>query len=145
MKSLTLLLILSLFSSSACSAADESYYLVQYEVVGSTKSVMVTLTKPGASMEQHTWKVPFTLPPLPFGGMDTATISAQKQSERGDVTVRILVNGKVVREATSSSAYGIASVNWTGMLDAKGEQAITSTEELAKAKALAKKPVPPPN
>jgi hypothetical protein len=90
---------------------------IKYEVTGTASSVSITLTNPGGGIEQYSnVKIPgsyeFSVP-IQRGSFNYyhASISAQNNGSRGDVTVTIYVNGKKFRTSTSSGAYVIASAD----------------------------------
>jgi Mycobacterium membrane protein len=91
-----------------------NFRLVTYEVLGSASSVDTTERTPSGSRQQSNVAVPMT---RESGGPVTysmspgafAYISAQNNGDTGVVTCRILVDGMVLAEVSSSGAYVIAT------------------------------------
>ena len=84
---------------------------VVYEIVGTAKSVSITLSNPTGGTEQYgNAKVPQSITYSDFKS-DFLYISAQNNGEQGSVTVTIYVNGQAVKTATSSGAYVIATAS----------------------------------
>lgn len=87
---------------------------VVYELDGSVNYADITIVTPDG-MEQITADVPLMNRNgdvglhLTFPAGEFVSISAQKPGERGTLTCRIKVDGRVVSENTSTAAYGIAS------------------------------------
>lgn len=73
----------------------------------------LTYSTSGGGTEQKTIALPGSVKysNFPVGGF--MYISAQKQSADGSINVSISVNGKMIKSATSSAPYGIASVSGT--------------------------------
>lgn len=83
---------------------------IKYEVTGSAKSVSVTLTNGEGGTEQFNdvsvpWRRTYSLK----NGF--VYLSAQNQGSAGTVTVKIYVDGKVIKESSSSGEYVIASAS----------------------------------
>jgi hypothetical protein len=106
---------------TACGGGDSEpekpkFAVIRYEVTGLlTTRASVTYENTGKT-EQKTVNLPASLPD--FGVAigepgDFLYVSAQNQSSSGSVTVNILVNGTVVKSATSSGAFGIATARAT--------------------------------
>ena len=86
---------------------------VVYEVEGDVGSADVTLVTP-TGMEQQSVAVPMRTKVggavrFTFVSGSPVVISAQKKGAEGSITCRILVDGLVVSQNTSTVAYGIAS------------------------------------
>lgn len=98
-------------ATQAADTADGT--LVMYEVTGPAKATNVTYTKEGFQMEQ------VANPTLPFRkeltftdtvtGFSGLSLVAQNGQASGDITCRILVDGKEVANSTSSGAYAVVS------------------------------------
>ncbi len=73
-------------------------------------SANVTYSNESGGTEQNTVRFPWILEmKVPAGRF--LYLSAQKTEERGTVRAAISVEGKIVQEANSSAAFGIASVS----------------------------------
>jgi|SRR6185369_7776735 len=79
---------------------------VTYRITGTTKNVDITLTNASGGTEQRNIAPPYE---LSFTGSGALYISGQNKWDAGVVTCEILVDGKVIQTATSSTAYGIAT------------------------------------
>jgi hypothetical protein len=84
---------------------------INYRVTGSAQRASITMETPQGT-EQHEVSIPWTSPTYTFKGMNHAYVSAQNQGESGTVSVVLVVNGSTYKQATSSGAYSIATVNW---------------------------------
>lgn len=83
---------------------------VSYQVTGIAPQAALTYAIPGDGSEQQTVSLPWGTTRR-FGADDFLYLSAQNQSETGSVTVSISINGGHPITATSSGAYGIATVS----------------------------------
>jgi hypothetical protein len=84
-----------------------------YEITGTASKVFVTMYTSSGSIEQYNdVYLPRT---YSFSNYDYwyASISAQNLGPEGSVTVKIIVNGVVVQQATSSGGYTIAMTNYS--------------------------------
>jgi hypothetical protein len=90
---------------------------IKYEFTGTASSVNLTLTNQDGGIEQYNnVKVPgfreFSVSiKRGMANYYHASLMAQNNGSRGDVTVTIYVNGKKFRTATSRGAYAIASAD----------------------------------
>lgn len=84
-------------------------YFVEYRAGGSTRSVNVTFRGPGGT-EQHYAYVDRSWS-MTVGKGHSLYFSAQNRSDYGSVTAEIWVNGVKVKTASSTAAYGIATVS----------------------------------
>ncbi len=84
---------------------------VVYEITGTAESVDVTLNSASGGTEQYSnVSVPHSYRYSNFQD-DFLYISAQNNGDTGTVTVKIYVNGKLVKSASSSGAYVIATAS----------------------------------
>lgn len=90
---------------------------VVYQVIGTVRWADVTMQTPTGTSQQ-TPDVPLTDASTGKQGLtfefpagSYVAISAQKKDEAGAITCRIIVDGVMVSENTSTAAYGIASCN----------------------------------
>ncbi len=97
--------------------ADPAGSTVVYEVTGKG-SALVTYAKEGFSQEQVTgaklpWRkeLAFTDEVTQFTPL---SVVAQHSSGGGDITCRVLVDGKVVGESTSSGQYAVVTCTGAG-------------------------------
>lgn len=110
MKKLLLLLLIAISFSSCKKEPENTVY--RYEVSGSANDYSITYANSGGNTEQKSsvtsgWYYYWT---------DTdfdrfLYISAQNNTGTGTVTVKILQDGKVIKEATSTGAYVIATAS----------------------------------
>lgn len=111
---------------SACGGGDPTpapaTYVVEYSVTGQGTGAFVVPTGATASLtyrnssggtEQKTITLPGVVKYNDFPSGGFMYMSAQKQGADGAITVSISINGKTVKTATSTSAYGIATVSGT--------------------------------
>jgi hypothetical protein len=100
-------------SSNQAGIPDPSQtWQVQYKVSGSARSANITISVPGGGTEQRPVTIPYTSPMYSFKGWDSVYVSAQNNGEYGSVIAEIVVNGSVLKTATSQGEYSIASVSW---------------------------------
>ncbi|MFA7218425.1 MAG: MmpS family transport accessory protein [Dehalococcoidales bacterium] len=86
---------------------------VTYQVTGSAPSASVTLFNSTGGMVQYSdVSLPYT---KTYSDYDYwyASILAQNMGASGSVTVKIIVNGQVVKQSTSSGAYVIATSDYS--------------------------------
>ena len=100
------------FASDVADAhAERELRRVEYRVTQAPGKVMITMSKPGGSIEQHDARsLPWSHEFSAYTG-EHISLSAQNQSDYGTVGVTILVNGVTVKSASSNADYGIASVH----------------------------------
>ena len=115
-KFLLVLFIVGSLVFMACDINDTvyGYSTYKYEVAGSAQSVRITINDENGNTVQHTVEVPWSMS-FQKDNMYSywAYLSAQNQGKEGTVIVRIYRNDKLQKEATSSGAYCIASVNYS--------------------------------
>lgn len=83
---------------------------VVYQIEGTAAVADLTYTNSGGDTEQQSGvsaPVPDVSVTLPRGGL--AYVAAQNMTGTGDITCRILVDGAVVKETTSTGGYAIAT------------------------------------
>jgi hypothetical protein len=108
----------ALFAPAACSiTGDEDFvtnhHSLSYEISGTASKVFVTMYTPSGSIEQHdSVYLPRT---YNYSTYDYwfSSISAQNLGDSGSVTVKIIVDGVVVKQATSTGAYVIAMADYS--------------------------------
>ncbi|GEM_PF-2765011 len=89
--------------------ADGRYY-VEYAITGETYAVNITMRNANGDLEQHKvmtgWR-------YGFDGRrgQILYLSGQNQRDFGDVGVQIFVNGELVKSASSTADYGVATVS----------------------------------
>lgn len=105
-------ILISIFLLIACGNMKESGKTkeIKYEITGSARSVSVTLSNGEGGTEQFNdvsvpWKKTYSIK----NGF--VYLSAQNQGSSGTVTVKIYVDGKVIKESSSSGEYVIASAS----------------------------------
>jgi hypothetical protein len=81
---------------------------VVYRITGTTGNVDVTLKNASGGTEQRNVAPPYTLNFDGLGGQ-VLYLSGQNKWDAGMVTCEILVDGKVVQTASSSTPFGIAT------------------------------------
>ena len=86
----------------------------RYEVTGTVQSVRITMSIENETTVQRIETVPwvYTFEKDNIGSF-SVYLSVQNQGEDGIFTVKIYRNGKVVRQATSTGAYSIATVSYS--------------------------------
>ena len=102
-----LVFVLAIFLLSSCTK-EKSY---SYEVTGTSGSYSVTLQNSDDNTQQwasvgNGWAYKWSQK-----GTRWLYVSAQNNNASGNVTVRILINGKIVAENTSVGGYTIATVS----------------------------------
>lgn len=90
-------------------AQTQGKYFVEYRVSGSANFASVTIRREGGS-EQHRVRVGESWE-MTLGEGSFLYLSAQNQDKYGRVTAEIWVNGIQVKTASSTAAYGIATVS----------------------------------
>lgn len=104
-------------STSGCGIGHESFeYIVSYGAKGTSDGMTITITTPNGT-EQHRAGATFSSPEVyTFKAGDHAYISAQNQSDHGEVTVKLNYSRKglprVSLASTSTGGYSIATVSW---------------------------------
>jgi hypothetical protein len=101
-----------MFSIIACSSGKRSTqsHSVSYEVIGNTDGASVTYQNQSGGTEQADVGVPWSKYLVSHDG-DSLYVSAQNREDVGSITVRIAVDGKTVKTATSQGGYVIATVS----------------------------------
>lgn len=126
MKNLVLSCLL-VASLAGCGGGDSkpeaSFYTVEYfvssEFIGlppigtPSRSASLTYRNSSGGTEQKTITLPGSVKYTNFPKGGFMYIAAQNQGAVGSVNVSISVNGKLIKAATSSAPYGIASVSDT--------------------------------
>ncbi|HZW05336.1 MAG TPA: hypothetical protein VFF58_00370 [Candidatus Nitrosotalea sp.] len=83
---------------------------VEYAIRGSARAVGLTYRNATGGSEQNDTRLPAALSFYAASGQ-FVYLSAQNKTNSGDVHVSITVDGRLLQEATSSTAYGIASAS----------------------------------
>jgi hypothetical protein len=95
-------------STSTSTGRPSSTYSVRYYVSGTADRASLTLENQSGNTEQITVDLPWSKElTLEYG--DFMYISAQNEDDRGTINCAISVNTITVEQASSNSAYGIAS------------------------------------
>lgn len=105
---------------SACGGGDDGgddkqtskISSVIYEVNVLYGEARITKNLAGSTSQTSTTKGSYTFSSIAKDD-DFLYLSAQKEGSSGMVTVKIIVDGKVFKQATSSAAYGIATASGT--------------------------------
>ncbi len=106
---ISLLLILLMISCNYRSTVNEKR-VVKYEVTGTTRRVnIIFVDASGETEEFYKIKIPWERNIYPKNGY--LYLSVQNARDDGSVTARIWVDGKIIKESTSSGAYVIVSVS----------------------------------
>ncbi|MCF8324035.1 MAG: hypothetical protein K9I84_03675 [Leadbetterella sp.] len=110
MKNFKLILVFTIIAAFllASCAKEKSY---SYEVTGTSGSYSVTLQNADDNTQQwanvgNGWTYKWSQQ-----GKRWLYVSAQNNRSSGNVTVRILINGKIIAENTSVGGYTIATVS----------------------------------
>lgn len=110
------LIALFMLTLTACGGGDQpGSASVSYSISGDgTTAASLTYANATGGTEQKTVTLPTTVPTsgtysIPPGQF--LYISAQNQSSSGSVTVKIMINGNVWKQSTSSGAYAIATAS----------------------------------
>lgn len=84
-------------------------YKVTYRVDGSSRASL-TYTNSTGGTEQHEVQLPWT---ITFDGNygEHLYLSAQDKGYNGMIVTSISINGRIVKDATSTERYGIATVS----------------------------------
>jgi hypothetical protein len=85
-------------------------HLIEYKLDGSARTVGVTYRNPTGGTEQKDVALPAGMTFYAATG-SFVYLSAQNQGDNGEVHVAVLVDGRLLQEATSSTAYGIATAS----------------------------------
>lgn len=83
-------------------------HTVEYIVEGTAGAAMVTYMNQDAGIQQEDSALPYSRSFQMKSGSFLSLV-AQKNSEAGTITCRIMVDGKQYTEATSTAAYGIVT------------------------------------
>lgn len=102
-------LTLSLLCCGGGRYSDSQTYKVTYRVDGSDRASL-TYTNATGGTEQHEVKLPWQVSFDSQAG-EHLYLSAQDRGQNYGITTSISVNGRVVKDATSTEKYGIATVN----------------------------------
>jgi len=102
-------LALAFFCCAGGRYGDSTNYKVTYRVDG-TGRASLTYTNATGGTEQHDVKLPWT---MSFDGRygEFPYLSAQDKGNNSAIVASISINGRVVKDATSTEEYGIASVS----------------------------------
>ena len=110
-------MILIFFTIILFSSCGPNYADYHYEVTGTEATANITITDLfGSTMQYNGASIPWesdTYRNDSFNNTIFAYISAQNTMPSGALTVKIYRNGKVVKSATSSGAYCIASTSYS--------------------------------
>lgn len=91
---------------------NKTHRFIKYEVGGSTNSALVTYSTGDGGVQQKELSVPwFPTESISVTPGTVLSISAQNKQNWGRITVRIVQNKRVLKEATSEGAYVIASTS----------------------------------
>ncbi len=82
---------------------------VEYRVGGSARGAGITMQTAPGTQEQNEVGVPWSHTLTGARSGQFVYVAAQNQSDVGDVTCEIVVNGAVWKEARSGADYGIAT------------------------------------
>jgi hypothetical protein len=85
-------------------------HLVEYFITGSAAAVGLTYQNASGGTEQNVVGLPSSMSFYSRPGR-VVYLSAQNKTNSGDVHVSITVDGRLLQQATSSSAYGIATAS----------------------------------
>jgi hypothetical protein len=101
--------LLSLFTALTLAACEKTTHTVRYEVSGTSRDARVTyVNASGATEEQASvplpWNLEFTAETL-----DWLHVRVFNATLSGTVSCKVLIDGKVFKEATSSGAWTTAS------------------------------------
>lgn len=92
------------------SPAPSALKAVKYFVGGSVRTANITYTNASGGTEQRSVRLPWSLAmEKPAGSFLYA--AAQKQDEDGSIQAVIYVDGQIVQQAQSDTAYGIATAS----------------------------------
>lgn len=102
----------------AVAATADAGSLVVYEVLGKGTAGNVTYSKEGFAQEQHTsvrlpWRKELRFADR-VGVFSPLSLVAQNGAQGGSITCRVLVDGEVVGESTSSGQYAVVTCNGNG-------------------------------
>ena len=104
-------LLLSLYNVTSCTKYEATKSEYKYEVSGTSGSYSVTLQ----NVDNNTQQWSSVSNGWYYGWTQTGTrwlyLSAQNNTANGNVTVKIIKDGKVVATNTSYGAYSIATVS----------------------------------
>lgn len=95
---------------ASVSAAAGGTSTVVYEVTGPAKANNITYSADGKAgiAQENGGPLPWRKEVQMSGSFKVATLTAQNAG-KGDITCRITVDGKVVKELTSSGEYAVAT------------------------------------
>jgi hypothetical protein len=85
---------------------------IRYELTGTGNASTVAYSSDGSGSQSQeaSAKLPWSKEiKLPRGKIGVPVITAQRGSGNGDITCRILVDGKEVKKATSSGQYAVVT------------------------------------
>lgn len=85
-------------------------HLIEYSITGSAGAVGLTYQNASGGTEQRIVGLPSSMSFYSMPGR-FVYVSAQNKTSSGDVHVSITVDGSVLQQATSSTAYGIATAS----------------------------------
>lgn len=102
-------IVLALFCCGGGGYSQPSDNNVTYRVDGTDRASLTYVNATGGT-EQHEVKLPWT---ISFQGHygEHLYLSAQDKGYNGGIVASISVNGRVVKDATSTEQYGIATVS----------------------------------
>jgi hypothetical protein len=112
-KYIFILIVISLLVSSCrYRGTHDEEKIVKYEITGTAHRVNIIMVNGRGETEQFDHiKIPWERNIYPKSGV--LYLSVQNQKEYGSVTARIWVNGKIIKETTTSGAYVISTVSGT--------------------------------
>ena len=90
---------------------NRTHRFIKYEVGGSTNSALVTYSTGNGGVQQKEVSVPWFPELISVVPGTVLSISAQNKQDWGRITVRIVMDKRVLKEATSEGAYVIASTS----------------------------------
>jgi hypothetical protein len=102
-------LMLAVFCCAGGRYGDTTSYKVTYGVDGTGRASLTYANATGGT-EQHEVQLPWT---ITFNGRygEFLYLSAQDKGNNAAIVASISVNGRVVKDATSTEQYGIATVS----------------------------------
>jgi hypothetical protein len=97
-------------SQAAMPLLPPGAHLVEYSITGSAAAVALTYRNASGGTEQNVVGLPSSMSFYSLAGR-FVYLSAQNKTSGGDVHVSITVDGRILQQATSASAYGIATAS----------------------------------
>ena len=105
-----LFLIIMLLSSCRYASKTDDVRIVKYEITGTARRISITLVNERGETETFNHiEMPWERDIYIKKGY--VYLSVQNERHHGSVTARIWVDGKIVKESTSSGEFSIATVS----------------------------------